>query len=434
MPKYIAEEFSSHKKTGIFSVKFLVDIFPLVFIAAVLFPVLSGADSYLYQEGILRIPYPTFFLLLSIFAPVLLRNLARDHCQEFQKVYQNTARITISFGVIVLISLIWAMHPEANWSEGGRYIFFRSYHFVLLIFSIGLAYSQVIRKYYRPIILTILIGTSISIWTDVVYPGTFSYQTTRASGFIGNANEGALTVLYLMIPSINWKKNDLLNLFVLSITGLSIFTTLSVGTVALFLMIVVFYMAMTMKNNATILKRMAYILTFLALILFIVIPMGMDAIENSNMFSHSDSQNRVNEMLNMGQGDLTFVEEHDRIRLVKVYLALILDAPIVGYGTGFTAPGDNESHNIFLRMWVQNGLLGLLAYLSLMYYSFYHFMILKDTRGMVFIFVICGAGFFDHNILNSKTFVGLLGILGTLAYLEYPKTSQRVLQKRKWSW
>lgn len=395
---------------------------------------MSGADSYLYEKGILPIPLPAFFLLLSVFIPVFLINLVKDHGQELQRIYLNTARITIPFGIIALISLVWGLLPEANWEENGRYIYFNSYHLVLLIFSIGLANSQIMRKYHRLIILTSLLSVSFSIGVDLVSPGTFSYQTSRGAGFMADANDGALTVLYLTIASINWKKNDLLNLFVLFIAGAAIFATLSMGTLFFFLITTVLYVVSIWKRNSSALKNLAYILTFIALTLFIVVPLGMDIIGSMDGLSHQDSQSRIQEMSTMGQGDLTFVEEHARLELIKVYMGYIMDAPIIGHGTGFTVPGENESHNTYIKMWTQNGFFGLLAYLSLMFFSFYHFKSLKDMRGMVFIFIISGASFYDHNILNNKTFVGLLGILGTLAYLEYSKAPQRIRQNGKWSW
>lgn len=380
------------------------------------------------------IPYPSFFLLFVLFAPVFVKNLVKNFARDLLRVYQCTRRITIPFGIIVIISLLWGLHPEAYWDENGRFIYFNLYHFVLLILSIGLAFSEIVQKYYRVIILTALIAASISIGVDVVNPGTYSYQTTRASGFIGNANEGALVVLYLAIGSINWKKNDLLNLFVLSITGLAIFATLSMGTLALFLIALATYILLMLKQNSTVMKNAGFIIIFFSLISYIVIPMAMDTVSNSDMFSHVDSQNRVDELFNMGHGDLTFVEDHDRIRLIKVYMEFIMEAPLLGHGTGFTPPDENESHNIYLWQWVQNGLPGLLAYLALMVYSFYHFMILKDIRGMVFICVIFGAGFFDHNLLNSKTFIGLLGILGTVAYLENSNAPKRLRPREKSTW
>ena len=70
---------------------------------------------------------------------------------------------------------------------------------------------------------------------------------------------------------------------------------------------------------------------------------------------------------------------------------------------------------------MENGLLGLLAYLTLIGCAFRYFMKLKDLRGMLFIFVFFSAGFVDHNLLYNKTFVVLLGIFGALAYLENSK-------------
>jgi len=64
-----------------------------------------------------------------------------------------------------------------------------------------------------------------------------------------------------------------------------------------------------------------------------------------------------------------------------------------------------------------------LVYLAFNVCAFLQFLFLRDTRGMMFIFMFFMAGFFDHNLLQYKTFVVSVGILAALAYLESPKWS-----------
>jgi O-antigen ligase len=430
----MTEEFSSVKKAERYPKKTYIDIFLAVCVAVIIFPILAGADSYLYDKGLLPISYPSFFLLLSIFIPVSLKQLTENKGQELLRIYQNTLPITVPFGLIAFITLAWGLHPGSNWEENGREIFFTLYHFVLLIFCVGLTASPTIRKYHRLIILTALLGTCMSISADVISPGTFSSLEARAAGFMTNANDGAWTTLYLTIGSINWKKNDLLNLFVFSIAGLAIFATLSVGASTTFMIVVSIYIALSFKKKSMFLKKMAFLSIFLLLINFIVIPAGIDMFKNSASFSHSDANKRVQKMINLIQGDAAYVDDHERVELIEYYIELIKDAPLVGHGTGYIPHmALSEPHNMYLMMSFQNGILGILAYLSLLYFSFCHFMLLKDQRGMVLIFVICGAGFFDHNLLTTKPFIGLLGILGALANQEYSK-SPNGFSKSKLSW
>lgn len=434
MPIDIAEEFSTFKKTGkqtrLFYGKRIYDIFLIGCVAVFIFPVLSSADSYLHNEGLLPFPYPSFILLFSLFIPVLLKDLAKNNGQELLNIYQKTARVFVPFGIVALISLIWGLHPNSVWDNNGKLIFFYPYHFALLVFCIGITTSQVMRKYHRLIILISLIGTCISVGVDVVHPKTFSDLEARAAGFIGNANEGALTVLYLTICAINWRKNSFLNLLALSIAGMAIFATLSVGTLYLFAIVVFLYIAWVMKSSS-IKKNIAFVILFSSLIVFVLIPLGANLISGSKMFTFHDAKVRLQKITSMGQGDLAFAKDHDRVKLIKFYLDIIQEAPFMGHGTGFMPIGETETHNIYLRVWVENGIPGLLAYLALIYFAFFHFKDLKDTRGMIFIFIICGAGFFDHNLLNNRSFVGLLGIVGALAYLDHSKAPQRILQKVK---
>jgi O-antigen ligase len=428
----IAEEFASFKKAGTSPKINFLEIFYTVCLAVVIFPVLSSADSYLHEEGLLPIPFPSFFLLIALFTPVFLKSLSKNSGQDLLAIYQKTARVTVPFGVIALISLVWGLHPKADWVNNGKMIYFNAYHFILLLFCIGLTSSQTMQKYYRPVILISLIGTCISVGVDVMHPKTFSDLEARAAGFIGNSNEGALTVLFLTICTIDWNKNSFLNMFALSIAGMAIFTTLSIGTLYLYAIVLVIYIALIMKKSS-ITKNMVFVLTLSALTIFVVIPTGMSLIENSKMFSFHDAKERIKKVVNMGQGNYDFAKDHERIKMISLYFELIMEAPLLGHGTGYKPSTETEAHNLYLRKWTENGILGLAAYLSLLAFSFYHFMVLRDTRGMLFIFVISGAGFFDHSLLNHRTLIGLLGIMGTLAYLEHSNAPERALQKAQLS-
>jgi O-antigen ligase len=402
----------------------LTNLFAVVFVAAVLFPVLTGADSYLYKSGFLP-PLPSFFLLLTLFIPVLFKSLVINEEQELFRVYRNTGWLTFPFGMLVLVILLWGIHQGANWDYNGRIIYIDLYHWGILILSIGVANLKIIRKFYRLIFFVMLIGSSASIWIDMFSPGFFSTLTHRAAGFYSNPNVGALSVILLGIAAIDWKKHDGFNLVLLILIPICIYPTMSVGGLILFLITLAFYMFWSFRGNARVFRKLARVTALVLLLFFLVLPVLIELSDTNAMFDNRTAKNRIEDVIQLGQGDLSYIADHGRFGLVFQYLEIIADAPIIGHGTGYTAfktaTISHGTHNMYLKHWVEQGILGFFLYFLLIGGAFYHFMVLKDRRGMIFVIAFIVDGFFDHNLLENRTLISLLGILGAFAYLENTK-------------
>ena len=407
----------------------ILKFIPFTLVTAALFPVLAKADHFLYKALPVKLPLPSLILLLAILIPVIFKHVATKGEESFSKTYQNTILIALPFLMITLVSALWSLHPGANWEKGYRFLLMDLYHWVLLMISIAVAHSWVIRKHNHFIFLIILMGSCAAIWADIVFPGMFSVLESRAAGFAGNANWGGRIIIFLAIAAIQWKKNNLMNLVILTLSGLAVFATLSVGCLFLYLAILVTYLILKLREmkGEHIMMKAAMIPAVLILILFVVQPVVLNMMESSETFANKNSQERIDEILNMTKGDFTFATDHTRGELIDEYWEFISESPLIGKGTGFSLNQSYRPHNMYIKHWVENGLLGLLVYLTFNVCAFLHFFLLKDTRGMMFIFMFFMSGFFDHNLLQYKTFVVLVGILGTLAYLE--KTQRPSLTK-----
>lgn len=402
---------------------YFLKFFPVVFVTAALFPVLSKADRIIYKALPIKLPLPSLIFLLAILIPVLFKHFSKKEGAPLNKTFQNTILIALPFLLITLVSVIWSLHPSANWDKGYRFLLMDFYHWILLIISIAIAHSWVLRKHNHFIFFIILLGTCASIWTDIIFPGTFSVLETRAAGFAGNSNWGGRVIIFLAIASIQWEKNNLGNLMILAISGLAVFATLSVGCLFLYLAILVIYLGLKLRQmkGEHLMVKVAMIPAVLIIILFVVQPVVLNLMESSEAFSNKNSQDRIDVILNLTKGDFTFATDHTRGKLIDEYWEFILESPLLGQGTGFSLTRSYRPHNLYIKHWVENGLLGLLVILAFVFCSFFHFMFFRDTRGMMFVFMFFMSGFFDHNLLQYKTFVVLVGILGALAYLEQSK-------------
>lgn len=400
----------------------LIKIGSFAYITVFLFPLLAG-DDYILKNYPLPIKFPPLLFLLAIFLPFLIKSLIVKGGWEMFRIYRYTGWVFVPFGMLALVSFAWGLHPGANWNDGFKPILMDSYHWILLMLSVMIAQSWTIKKYHQQIFMIIFSAACIAIVADMFFPGLFSVLTHRAGGFYGDANQGAMSVLFLAIASINWKKNVFLNLVILIVSGFAIFFTLSVANLILYFAVIFLYLLVNLKGKGHSLRKFALVVGVPILIFYAITPLVLGIISNSEMFNNPTSRERMDQIVALSEGNFDFASDHERKNLVLEFWAFVQKDPVLGQGTGFSTKekGTFGPHNMYLRYWVDNGLLGLLAYLLLLGGAFRYFMILKDVRGMIFIFAFIFEGFFDHNLLSNRTIIVLLGLFGTLAYLQKSK-------------
>jgi O-antigen ligase len=92
-------------------------------------------------------------------------------------------------------------------------------------------------------------------------------------------------------------------------------------------------------------------------------------------------------------------------------VALVERHPLLGYGTGFSRTMSELPHNIYLQQWVNNGVLGLAAYLFFLSASLITFIHRGSHNGVALLTVAISGGVFTHNILDQRPFLILLGVI-----------------------
>jgi len=395
----------------------------VIIVTVLLFPVLTQAEFFVIKF-VGPIILPAFFLLSAIFIPTLFKEYLQNGLDGLTEIYRNTILITFPFLLVALTSVSWGLHPGVPPEVGMKVITRDIYHWILLLLSITIGFSWTIRKHHHIIFLMVLTGAAIAVWVDYFQPGTFGRQVERAAGFGANANDGARIIILLCIAAIDWKKNDWLNLAVLAISGMTVFITLSVGNLFLYLAVAGYYLFFSLIEGQgdNLIKKVSLVIAVPLLIIFVIQPMLVDIKDSSSTFDNRTSQERLDNILSLFRGDTEFLDDHSRKDLMDEYWEDIFDAPVLGHGTGFSRrDGTEGTHNMYLKHWVENGLFGLLFYLSLIAGTFLFFFKLKDKRGLIFSLTFFLTGFHSHNILRDKTTIVLLGIFATLAYLENSK-------------
>ena len=402
----------------------------------VLFPVLTGADAFMAYKNMPFFPKssPPLVLLMMLFLPTLFLSIMRDKGSQLSVIYRNTGRVVVSLWLVAMISMIWGIHPTSYWYQGFRSIVMDLYHWLLMALCIGIGSSATIRKYYRPIFFIVFLVACGGIWYSVQNPTEFTENAGRASGFMGNANEGALSVIVLCIAATNWKKHDWINLVLWTLAAMAVIPTLSVGNLILFLVTLAIYVMISLKRES-ILKKIGFSISVVLLLVFAIFPLSRHMVESNVMFADQATQRRINTIFEFTKGDLSFATDHERKYLVVEYLDLVEKAPLLGHGTNYSRTRLYPAHNMYLKHWVENGILGLVFYVVFLAASFSHFWRLKDLRGMILVFAIALAGVHDHNLLQNRNVVGTLGLLTALAYYESlnsRKTAKPAPPKEVW--
>ena len=71
---------------------------------------------------------------------------------------------------------------------------------------------------------------------------------------------------------------------------------------------------------------------------------------------------------------------------------------------------------MFLTLWLENGVLGLLAYLIVLIGCFWHFKEMRDARGQAFCLALFVFSFFSHNLGSYRPVYVTLGLLSAMAF------------------
>jgi O-antigen ligase len=118
-----------------------------------------------------------------------------------------------------------------------------------------------------------------------------------------------------------------------------------------------------------------------------------------------------NQQVDDGSAGTRLAALHDGLRLIE-------QAPLLGHGTGFSRTMQELPHNIYVQQWVNNGILGILAYLLFLGAAYSTFSRRGCRNGQVVILVAAVGGIFSHNVLDQRPFLILLGILLAYSYQE----------------
>jgi O-antigen ligase len=388
--------------------------FPSVLLMSAFFAAfVSYLDHHLEARGALPFKNVSMFLwaLAAMTAGTVLRAAAspRERARLIT-LYRMHVGVLAPLGAVVLCSFASAFLPTANLDEGPRYVLYPAYNAAIVVLSMLLPFPEHHRKRIRWYLAIAFALAAASVFVDVIRPGTFSILPDRAAGFARNPNGGSFLLIALCCSMIVFDRVRGVDLVVLGVTALGVIATLSRGGAVLLALVVCCYVPCVVRDAAR--RGVGVVVIRLAALLLLVggTYAATSRLIDQRMFAGTGS--RVGMLLGTQQ---VVGPRESRIGLLAESWELVREAPLLGYGSGFTFAMPQGPHNIYLSRWLDNGLAGVVSYTWLLAACCLTFWRRRHAAGLVFMAVVVIEGFFSHNLLDERVFLLLIGVLLTLS-------------------
>jgi O-antigen ligase len=380
---------------------------------------ISYLDQHLEAQKALPFKNVSMFLwgLAAITASSVLRAAASaEERGRLIELFRSNVAVLIPLTAVVICSFASAFLPNANLDDGPRYVLYPAYNATVVVLSMLLPLPEHQRKWMRWYLALAFMLSAASVFVDVIRPGTFSILTDRAAGFARNPNTAGFLLVSLCCALITFDRVRSFDLVVLAITTLSVLATLSRGAGMLLALVIACYVPCVVRQSMR--RGIGFIMMQIVGLVFLIgiTYAGVTRLIDQRMFASRDSR------LGMLFGREEVVGPREsRITLLAESWELVREAPILGYGSGYTFSMPQGPHNIYISRWLDNGLAGVISYVWLVIAAGLTFFRRRYTVGLVFTGLVVLEGFFSHNLLDERIFLFLLGVLLTMSTVAAPE-------------
>lgn len=292
---------------------------------------------------------------------------------------------------------------------------FPIYQLIVLIFGLGLARlpeSRTDLSFAGKLAILLLGG---SVLYDAIYPGAFSVLANRGAGFAQDANIAAFIMNCVLAVSLNYKKYRIGDVLIFVFAVFAVFFTFSRAGIAQFLFVAIVYVFAPVFTNLRAASKppiLGLLVTFVALLL-IGAHLGQ-IVDATAIHNVKGADERLEQLLFRGK---SLTDDPYRLPLFEYYLGLINERPFFGFGTGYSlmaasanAPYQVGPHMMFLRVWIDNGLWGLITYSGLLLSLLGLMVRRRSVGGALLAVLLIMNSFFSHTMIDEKSCLVLIGI------------------------
>ena len=291
----------------------------------------------------------------------------------------------------------------------------------------------------------------------------------RISGLNLDSNSSSYIVAFLTVPLLSFRKFSPISLVVLSVTSLTILLTLSKsGMLILLLLVAAYFVLIIVKSH----EKRPFVAGAFAIAMIVTIFCGWAAIRLIEHYETPRARIAVDHLLvqskwfytrllpsneyqimahleeleQFGQVNapadpipepeptipepeptaapeatrsyITYVDDGEYVhiesrRMARLRNALdaVADSPIVGHGIGFNWNAAILAHNMFLALWIDFGLFGLIPFIALLAVSLWKFYRVKYWPGIFFIGLVGLVSMVIHHLFALYTAFLIMGLM-----------------------
>jgi len=352
----------------------------------------TNLSLYLNSSELVRMPSFYYIIAMAVAAAPLY--LSRDSLAMLR--HSPIARWCYGF---VMISGLWLLFQpeasEATWSE-----FWLRVVSALLVIILLIVFSNPETQTWArwAILIAVLLAVAVNVY-ELFHPYSFSNVVGRSAGFYVNPNQCGAALVLGMTVSIGLLPPRLRLLFAL-IAGFGILLTFSRGALIGWIIATV----ILIKVGQISLKRSVFIGSAVLAALAVVLLLQWNSLQyqledigalNTNVLARVEWFNKL------GGDDYSSLE---RKQVAEMAWGMFGDKPLLGHGVAASMNWgfEKSSHNQYLNMMVDHGIIGMLI-LPLLVISI-TWKAQGEAKGIGFAFgafVLCW-GFFSHNIFTER--------------------------------
>src|SRR5690554_3979295 len=365
-----------------------------LFFFAVFFSV-SGFDIFLSRKGLY--PGGTLSTISFIAALFSFKSLDRSNWFWERRQYRYFAFCLLFLGFVMwaLFSIFWTPDKVSGVVAAVRYLMYFLSAVIIVSFFVDDEYKDIAKISVVAAILVV----SLSIWMDLLYPRTFFGDSLRPAGIGMNPNASAQTLSMLLIMAFLIINISRLFYVLIFVAIVSVLLTLSRSGILLVLFTCISGLLLHRKVSITSLV-VAFVFS-LVLVLFIY-PV---VISSSSLGDNTTLSNRIDYLVSGGgMVDL----DDPRVVVAERYFSIWLEKPFLGYGVASTDDQDaffgKATHNLYLKVLVENGLIGFL--IALVFFTASAILSARKSGGLMVLFwVPIGIwGLFSNSIFDNRLF------------------------------
>jgi hypothetical protein len=369
--------------------------------------ILSVTDIFLYRKGILFARPSLSVLPLLVVLIFLIKG-------RF-KLYRQSTNSLVFFSLFMILNIVFALPSDYKDVE---------FNIALSVYSllIYVAASTFFMDLKAEVIVYIYLSAFVLLSGSMLYDLMFNADSVvRGAGFAENPNSAAVRINIMIVVLLNALSSRRNKIAILIFGFAAVFMTLSRGGLLAFIVILLF--AVFEDNGHGEFNRKWYGFKRLRSVLVILL-VGLLALPVVSILAElipAFQTEAAKARIGVFDGSSSIVSDVDvehggRLYIIENYLELIAKNPL-GYGTGMSSHRElfhASTHNMFLRIFVDFGIIGFFLYVVYILRGFLISINVKNRYYMLIFMLILLFSFLDNGLLENRTFLTSLAVMDVL--------------------